>query len=321
LSEVRSLTDIAGVRVGHFTDQVGATGCSVILFDAPGAVTSGRALGAAPGSREYALLAPEKMIDRVDALVLSGGSAFGLDAASGVMRYLAERGRGFATPYGPVPIVPAAVLFDLAVGDPRAYPTAEAGYAAALLADGGEGRSPVAEGRVGVGTGATVGKMFGFQFAQRSGVGSAGAEVDGAKVAALAVSNAIGDLFDPKSGAWVAGSGRTIDPEAVRSLMEVTPGGQTTLVAVVTDAPLSKSEAFALSIAAHVGIAQVTRPSHTIHDGDTAFVSSVGGGPKVNPVLLGAVVQQVVAAALLRGARAGAEGLGPGSFDGGLSGG
>jgi L-aminopeptidase/D-esterase-like protein len=303
VSDSETLTAIPGVRVAHWTDAVGVTGCSVILFDPPGAVTSGMVLGAAPGSREFALLAPEKMVERVDALVLAGGSAFGLDAASGVMAFLAEQGRGFATPFGAVPIVPAAVLFDLGVGDARAYPTAAAGYRAASLAAGPVGREPVGEGRVGAGTGATVGKIAGFERAQRSGIGSALRRVAGAQVGALAVSNAIGDLVNPATGALVAGAG--VAPEELLAGFLAVPGGNTTLVAVVTDAPLSKAEAHAMSVAAHVGIAQVTRPSHTVFDGDSAFVSSVGGGPVVPMAVLGATVQMVVAEALLRGARAG----------------
>ncbi|MBW6456924.1 MAG: P1 family peptidase [Trueperaceae bacterium] len=299
-----TLTDLPGVRVGHWTDAHGRTGCTVVLFDPPGAVTSGMVLGSAPGSREFALLAPEKMMDRVDALLLAGGSAFGLDAATGVVRYLEERGAGFPTPFGVVPIVPAAVLFDLGVGDPRARPDADAGYAAAVAAGGRGGRGPVAEGSVGVGAGATVGKFAGFERAQGSGIGSAVTRVRGALVGALAVSNASGDLVDPANGELVAGCGLGADPELVAELFAPAPGANTTLVAVVTDAPLGKAEAHALAVAAHVGIAQVTRPSHTANDGDTAFVSSVGRGPRVPVAVLGVAVQAVVARALLRGARA-----------------
>jgi len=313
-----SVTDIPGVRVGHWTDPGGRTGCTVVLFDAPGAVTSGMVLGSAPGSREFALLAPEKAIDRVHALLLAGGSAFGLDAATGVVRYLEERGAGFPTPFGVVPIVPAAVLFDLSVGDARARPDAEAGYAAAAAAGGPGGRAPVAEGAVGVGTGATVGKFAGFERAQRSGIGSAVTTVRGARVGALAVSNAVGDLVDPASGALVAGCGLGADPELVAELFAAAPGANTTLVVVVTDAPLGKAEAHALAVAAHVGIAQVTRPSHTANDGDTAYVSSVGSGPRVPIAVLGVAVQAVVARALLRGARAaGGDADAGGSGDGG----
>lgn len=295
-----TLTALAGVRVGHWTDPVARTGCTVVLFDGAGAVTSGRVLGAAPGSRETALLEPDKSVERVHALVLTGGSAFGLDAATGVVRYLEERDVGFATPFGRVPIVPAAVLYDLSVGDPRVRPDAAAGYAAAMAASS----APVVEGAVGAGTGATVGKLAGFDRAQPSGLGSALLTVHGARVAALAISNAVGDLVDPADGTLVAGTGIGSDPEAAAALFAPAPGTHTTLVAVATDAPLTKAEAYALATAAHAGIAQATRPSHTVHDGDTAFVSSVGGGPRVPLGALGVAVQAVVTRALLRGARA-----------------
>ena len=295
-----TLTAVPGVRVGHWSDPEARTGCTVLLFGDAGAVTSGRVLGAAPGSRETALLEPDKSVERVHALLLTGGSAFGLDAATGVMRYLEERGVGFATPFGRVPIVPAAVLYDLSVGDPCVRPDAASGYAAAAAATS----AAVVEGAIGAGTGATVGKLAGFDGAQRSGLGSALMTVHGARVAALAVSNALGDLVDPADGRLVAGTGIGSDPEAAAARFAPAPGAHTTLVAVVTDAPLAKAGAYALATAAHAGIAQVTRPSHTIHDGDTAFVSSVGGGPEVPLGALGVAVQTVVARALLRGARA-----------------
>ncbi len=295
-----TLTALPGVRVGHWSDAAARTGCTVVLFDGGGAVTSGRVLGAAPGSRETALLEPDKSVDRVHALLLAGGSAFGLDAATGVVRYLEERGVGFATPFATVPIVPAAVLYDLSVGDPRVRPDAAAGYAAA----GAATSAPVAQGAVGAGTGATVGKFAGFERAARSGLGSTLLSVRGARVAAIAISNAVGDLVDPSDGTLVAGTGIGSDPEAAAALFAPAAGTNTTLVAVVTDAPLSKAEAYALATTAHAGIAQVTRPSHTVHDGDTAFVSSVGGGPAVAIGVLGVAVQAVVARALLRGARA-----------------
>lgn len=295
---------LPGARLGHWTDPVARTGCTVLLFDAPGAVTSGLVLGAAPGSREVALLDPDKTIDRVDALLLSGGSAFGLDAAAGVMRYLEEAGRGFPTPYGRVPIVPAAVLYDLGVGDARVRPDAAAGYAAARAA----AAAPWPEGAVGAGAGATVGKIAGFERAQRSGLGVATRVVRGARLAVVAVSNAVGDLVDER-GALVAGSGLADDPDVVADLFAAPAGVHTTLVAVVTDAPLTKAAARALATAVHAGIARVTRPSHTVHDGDTAFVSSVRGGPTVAPAVLGVAVQAAVAEALLRGARLGLAGV------------
>jgi L-aminopeptidase/D-esterase-like protein len=308
MSDEPAITDLPGVRVGHWSDEIGRTGCTVIAFAPEGAIASGMVLGAAPGSRESALLAPDKSVDRIHALLLTGGSAFGLDAAGGVMRYLDERGIGFPTPFGVIPIVPAAVLYDLSVGDPRARPTAEAGYAA--IRDAIErGATPPPFGAVGVGTGATVGKIGGYAAAQRSGVGYAAVRLRGAIIAAIAVSNALGDLFDPVDGALVAGSGAARDVLAVAdAFAAAAAGGNTTLVAVVTDAPLTKAQAHALAMTAHVGIAHVTRPSHTSHDGDTAFVASTASGPEVPVAALGVAVQAVVAQALLRGARLGRSG-------------
>lgn len=296
-----TITAIGGVRVGHWTDLSARTGCSVVLLPDEGAITSGMALGAAPGSRESALLAPEKSVERAHALLLTGGSAFGLAAAHGVMRVLEARGVGHPTPAGPVPIVPAAVLFDLMVGDPRVRPGEREGAAAAESAS----TAPVALGAVGVGTGATVGKLVGgFAAAVASGLGSALTHVGAAMVGALAVSNAAGDLVDPSDGALVAGSGLCADPARVSALLDGPSGTNTTLVVVVTDAPLSKSEAYALAQTAHIGIARVTHPSHTVHDGDTTFVASTARGPRVSLGALGVAVQEVVARALLRGARA-----------------
>jgi L-aminopeptidase/D-esterase-like protein len=295
-----TLTCIGGLRVGHWQDHAARTGCTVVLLPDEGAVTSGLVLGAAPGSRESALLAPEKTVERAHALVLSGGSAFGLAAAHGVMRWLEARGVGYPTPGGPVPIVPAAVLYDLVTGDGRVRPGEVEGIAAADAASS----APVAQGSVGAGTGAMVGKFAGFDKAQRSGLGSAVLRVRDAVVAAIGVSNAVGDLVDPDSGEVVAGCGLGRDPEAAVALFAPAPGVNTTLVAVATDAPLTKAQAHALSYAAHIGIARVTRPSHTVHDGDTTFVVSTGRGPAVDLGALSVAVQEVVAKTLLRGARA-----------------
>ena len=266
-----------------------------------GCVASADVRGGAPGTRETALLEPEKTVQRIDAVVLAGGSAFGLDAAGGVMRWLAERGRGFPTPFGSVPIVPAAVVFDLGVGNAAVRPDAEAGYRACEAANA----EPVVQGRVGAGTGATCGKYLGFGRAQASGLGSAAVRVGGAVVAALSVANPVGDLIDPATGALVAGvRGETRGYlERFGDPPELT-GSNTTLIVVATDAPLSKAEAKALAGSAHVGIARVTRPSHTVSDGDTAFVLSTGTGPELPLMLLSVAVQEVVAEAILSGARA-----------------
>jgi L-aminopeptidase/D-esterase-like protein len=297
-----TLTAVAGVRVGHWTDARARTGCTVVAFPDEGALASGAVVGAAPGTREVALLAPEKVVTKIHAIVLSGGSAFGLAAADGVVAELERRGIGHCTPAGPVPIVPAAVLYDLMVGDASVRPGAFAGTAALSAASA----APVPLGAVGVGTGATVGKLVGgFPAAVPSGLGSAVARVDAALVAALAVSNAAGDLVDPDDGGLVAGSGRGAAAWQVPSPLEATSGTSTSLVVVVTDAVVTKAQACGLAQAAHVGIARVTRPSHTVYDGDAAFVASTGRGPGgVALGRLGAAVQDVVARALVGGARA-----------------
>jgi len=295
-----TLTVVAGVRVGHWSDPVARTGCTVVLFDGDGALASGQALGAAPGTREVALLAPEKTVQRVHGFVLTGGSAFGLAAADGVVTELERRGVGLATPAGRVPIVPSAALYDLSVGAADVRPDAAAGVHAVTTASD----EPVLQGAVGVGCGATVGKLAGLDQAVSSGLGSASASVAGATVAALAVSNAMGDLVDPDDGSLIAGSGVWRQPERAVRLFETPVGGHTTLVVVVTDAQLDKAGAYALAHAAHIGIARVTRPSHTSADGDTTFVATTGRGPSVALAALGACVQEVVARAIVRGARA-----------------
>ena len=296
-----SLTAIDGLTVGHWSDAEAKTGCTVVLCPEEGCVASGLALGSSPGSRESALLAPEKTIERVHGVVLTGGSAFGLAAADGVMRWLEARGRGYPTPYGPVPIVPAAVIFDLWVGRADVRPDAEAGFSAAEAATS----ERVLEGAVGVGTGATVGTSRELQRVDPGGLGSAVRRLGETTVAALAVSNAFGSLVDPDSGELVAGPG-VYGPDDLGAPTQQ-PGTNTSLALVATDALIGKAEARALAQAAHIGIARVTRPSHTPGDGDTTFVLSTGRGaalPMAGLSGLAVAVQEAVAAALLRGARA-----------------
>lgn len=294
-----TLTAVTGLKVGHWTDSIARTGCTVVLAPNGGCVGSGRALGPAPGSRESSLLEPDKTVGAVDAIVLSGGSAYGLAAAHGVMRWLEEQGRGFDTGYARVPIVPSAVLYDLGVGDPHVRPDEASGRAAAETASG----SPVQQGRVGAGAGASVGKLRGMERATPSGIGSHAVMVQGAVVAALAVSNAVGNVVDPDTGGLVAGLPDAQGLDAVTGL-EVMPGTNTTLVVVATDATITKTDAHALSLSAHIGIARVTRPSHTLFDGDSAFVLSTCCGGRVAPQALSIAVQEVVALALLKGVRA-----------------
>jgi len=270
---------IEGTRVGNVTRA--GTGVTVLLFP-PGAIGSCEVRGGAPATRELELLDPSRTVARVDAIVLSGGSAFGLSAADGVMRYLAERGRGYPTAAGPVPIVPAACIFDLLEtgGSP---PGADDGYAAAVAADA----DGVAEtGAVGAGAGATVGKWRGRDAAVPGGLGVAHTTADGVGVAALAVVNAVGDVV-AADGSTIAGS---TAPASAPAFPTPAPfeeeRANTTLVVVVTDAALGKPECLLLAQSAHDGFARALHPAHTRFDGDVAFaVATAGAGAEVAPSL------------------------------------
>ena len=261
------LTDVPGLRVGHFTDSRRPTGCTVVLAE-DGAVCGVDVRGGAPGTRETDLLDPVNSVQQVHAVVLSGGSAFGLDTAAGVMRYLEEKGVGFPVSVGKVPIVPAAILYDLGIGDWTIRPDAKAGYEAARAASAG----PVAEGSVGAGAGATVGKLFGASRAMKGGIGTASVRLpSGAVVAALVVVNANGDVVDPASGRVVAGV-RTDDGKgllgAVDALLAgVRPGpplrAENTSIGVVgTNVALTKAEATKVAQMAHDGLARTIHPAH-----------------------------------------------------------
>lgn len=284
-----TLTAIPGFRVGHWTDTVGVTGCTVILCPDLGAVASASFLGPSPATREGVLLSAEKKVERIHALLLTGGSAFGLAAASGVVRVLEERGVGHETPFARVPIVPAVVVYDLGVGDPLARPGEQEGEAAARLASA----DPVPRGRVGAGTGTTAGKYLGGPGAVPGGLGSVMLERHGVSVGALAVVNPIGDVLDERGGV-LAGPGT--GPGAV----SFTPGDMenTTLIAVVTEHTLSKAECRRLADAAQAALGRVIHPSHTYWDGDAAFMLSSGTRPAADPLLLGALVQEAVCAAV-----------------------
>ena len=300
-----TLTAVTGLRVGHWTHEDGATGCTVVLCPEEGCIASGEVRGGAPGTRETALLEPEKSVQRIHAVTLSGGSAFGLAAADGVMGWLDEQSVGYETPFAKVPLVPAAVIYDLGVGQVSVRPTAEAGYSAAQNASD----APVPLGRVGVGAGATCGKYLGFDKSEYGGLGSAAVRVRGATVAALSVSNPVGDIIDPDTGEVVAGArlgggSRPNPTDRLTSFVDALLGTNTTLVVVATDAPISKAEAKVLAQSAHVGIVRVTRPSHTVSDGDTTFALSTGTGPTLPMMLLSVAVQEVVVASILAGANA-----------------
>ena len=285
-----TLTAVPGFRVGHWTDPVGRTGCTALLCPPGGAVASASFLGPSPGTREGVLLAPEKQVERVHALLFAGGSAFGLAAATGVMRVLEEAGVGVETIAGRVPIVPAAVIYDLGVGSARARPGEREGELSARTASAGA----VVRGRVGAGTGATVGKYLGPERATPGGLGSAYLERGGGAVGALAVVNPVGDVVDG-TGQVLAGPG--VGPGGGSAALR--SGEHTTLVAVATAHALTKAECRRLADAAQTALARVIRPSHTPWDGDSAFVLSSGEGPAADPLLLSALVQDVVCAAVL----------------------
>lgn len=298
------LTSVAGVKVGHFTEGRRPTGCSVVLVE-DGAVCGVDVRGGAPGTRETDLLRPENSVERVHAVVLSGGSAFGLDAASGVVRFLEERRVGLPVGQARVPIVPAAILFDLGLGDWTVRPDAGSGYAAAKAASS----AAVPEGNVGAGAGATVGKLRGLERAMKAGLGTASLVLPGgAVVGALVAVNAFGDIVDPANGRIVAGL-RRVDGRGIEGTLEALLGGavadgrgENTVIGVVaTTAGLGKPQAQKVAQMAHDGLARCVRPSHTPWDGDTLFALSTGDLP-ADTLLVGAAAAEVVARAVLRAA-------------------
>ena len=268
-----TIRDVPGLRVGHWTDAEARTGCTVVLAPDAGMVAGVDVRGSAPGTRETDLLRPTALVERINAICLAGGSAFGLAAADGVMRRLAERGIGFETGVvRPVPIVPAAILFDLGVGNPDAHPTADAGYAATLAAEANDG---ALEGPVGAGTGATVAKLGGPSGARPGGVGSAARRLpDGHVVGALVVNNAMGDVH-ARDGRLIAGRAGDRPPAP--------PAVNTTLVVVATDAPLDRAQCRRLAELGHDALARGIRPTHTMFDGDVVFSASSADGSPSDP--------------------------------------
>lgn len=304
------LTAVDGVKVGHHTLTARPTGCTVILLE-KGAVAGVDVRGGAPGTRETDLLNPVNLVDEVHAIVLAGGSAFGLDVASGVMRYLDERGIGFPTAGGAVPIVPAAILYDLQVGgSSRPRPDAECGYQAARHAS----TAAVAEGNVGAGAGATVGKLFGIDRAMKAGVGSVAITLPGGLVVgALVAVNASGDVVDPATGSIVAGV-RTTDGRALADARRLlregarirsSVGENTTIGVVATNARLTKAQATKVAQMAHDGLARAIAPAHGPVDGDTIFALATGThAGEVDLVTIGALAADAMAQAIVRAARA-----------------
>jgi L-aminopeptidase/D-esterase-like protein len=304
-----TIRDVPGISVGHATGAVGGTGCSVLIADR-GAVAGVEVRGSAPGTRETDLIRPTALVERVNAICLAGGSAFGLAAADGVMRYLAERGIGFDTGVRPVPIVPAAILFDLLESSPTAAPGPDDGYAACEAA--GRGDEPL-EGRVGAGTGATVGKLAGQRMTSPGGVGSAALRLaDRSTIGALAVTNAVGNVIG-RDGRILAGArapgGGFVDAAAL--LLAGSPPGpvppagtNTTLAIVATDATLDRAQCSRLAAQAHDALALAISPAHTLLDGDTVFALSTCRAPAPEGVggllSLGAAAVEVLRTAIER---------------------
>lgn len=318
-----AITDIPGILVGHAQDEDALTGCTVVLCE-DGAVGGVDQRGGAPGTRETDLLRPLHMVQEVHAILLAGGSAYGLDAASGVMRYLEERRKGFDAQVARVPIVPAAILFDLSVGRWDVRPDAAMGYQACQNASAG----PVAEGNVGAGTGATVGKVLGMENGMKCGLGTASLDLGGSLiVGALVAVNAFGDIMDPDRGAILAGarvpSQATAQKETagyfadtlqvLRSLassqafdspsLRFSTGENTVIGVVASNAQLTKEETNLVAQMAQDGLARSIRPAHTLMDGDTIFALSTGEHP-ANVNLIGAFAAEVLAQAIRRAALA-----------------
>jgi len=306
---MKGLTDIPGVRVGHVSDYEALTGCTVVLCEG-GAVAGVDLRGSASGTEELPVMAPDHIAPHVHAVVLAGGSAFGLEAASGVRRYLEQHGVGFDTGVTRVPIVPCAILYDLGIGKPGVRPTREMGEAAAAAATDG----PVTEGAVGAGTGATVGKLFGMRQAMKSGLGSwtvsLSGPYEGIKVAALAVGNAFGDVVDPATGRIVAGARVAPDSrdfadtaeQLKRGARSRFAGGNTTLVVVATNAALDKAGAQKLAALAQIGMARTIRPVNTPYDGDLVIALSLGKR-QADLTALGVAAADAVTEAVLRAVR------------------
>lgn len=311
-----SITSIPGLRIGHAQDLEALTGVTVLLCER-GAVGGVDQRGGAPGTRETDALHPMHLVERVHAVVLSGGSAFGLDAATGVVCYLEERGVGFDVRVARVPIVPAAILFDLGIGRADVRPDAEMGYQACLNAS----TRPPAEGNVGAGTGCTVGKILGIGQAMKSGIGSAATEIgEGIIVAAIAAVNVFGDVLDPLTGKIVAGARAIHDEplaynapgyfadtlqvmrELARRPLGFARGENTAIGVVATNARLNKEQVNKVAQMAQDGLARCVRPAHTMLDGDTIFALSAGNR-KADVNIVGAFAAEVFAQAIQRAVR------------------
>jgi L-aminopeptidase/D-esterase-like protein len=305
MKRVNAITDVRGIEVGHAQDEEALTGCTVILCR-KGAVAGVDVRGGAPGTRETSLLDPINVVEKVHAIVLAGGSAFGLDAAGGVMRYLEEQDIGFETGSAKVPIVPAAILYDLGVGRADARPDFAMGYHAAISAS----FAAPTEGNVGAGMGASVGKMRGMKYAMKSGVGSWSMTLHGIVIGALVAVNAIGDVVDPKTGEIFAGlrSGTTLGFLQKHRPRAAVPSN-TVIGVVATNANLTKAQATKVAQMAQDGLARAIRPAHTMFDGDTIFAIATGE-KNADVSLVGAFAAEVMAEAILRAVKMAAPGGG-----------
>jgi len=298
-----SITDIEGLKVGHFTHPEKTTGCTVLLCD-EAATAAVDVRGSAPGTRETDLLRPTNMVEKINAILLSGGSAFGLDAASGVVQFLEEQGKGFNVGVARIPIVPAAILFDLSVGNPKIRPDLQAGYSACQNASS----ELVPEGSVGAGSGATVGKFAGLQRAMKGGIGTSSIRVDDLIVAGLVAVNSIGDVIDPYTGQIVAGmrskDGTCFEDslgEMKKQLigMKVRAGENTTIGIVATNASFSKTQLTKVAEMSHDGLARAIRPSHLPFDGDTIFALATGTYSKADLGQVGALAAEALSMAII----------------------
>ena len=309
----KGITAVPSIRVGHATDLDGLTGCTVVLCE-KGAVGGVDQRGGAPGTRETDLLRPMHLVQEVHAVLLAGGSAFGLAATDGVMRYLEERSVGFDARVAKVPIVPAAILFDLDLGDPGARPDAAMGYAACQAASDG----PVAEGNVGAGTGATAGKILGPGRAMKSGLGSAAVSLGGGLVVGVLVAvNPFGDVVDPQSGEILAGARKPRSDEMADTLATMRGfvgkaalrfASNTVIGVVATNGRLTKEETNKVAQMAQDGVARTVRPAHTLFDGDTFFALATGD-KRADVNLVGAYAAEMSAEAIVHAVQA-AEGAG-----------
>ena len=297
----QAITDVPGVLVGQAQDAEALTGCTVVVFP-DGAVGGVDVRGSASGTRELVVLDAMHLTPAIHAITLSGGSAFGLDAAGGVMRVLEEQGIGFPTPAACVPIVPAAIIYDLGIGSAGIRPDAAMGYTASQAAASG----PVEQGNAGAGMGATVGKLYGMPQAMQGGVGTASAQLDNVWIGTLVVCNALGDVRDPATGVLLAGTRQAPDSLALADTAEqlrrgATPrldaGTNTTLGIVATNAKLSKPQARKLAQLAQHGLVKGLSPAHTLYDGDTVFAVSTGSHT-ADPIQLGIVAADLMAESL-----------------------